>query len=113
MSAVAYEVRDRIAYLTLDRPAALNAIDEDVLGSLAAAIEHAGADHQVKALVIAGAGDAFCAGLDTGLLERAFDDPHTSAMSSIASSRCCCGWRTCRSRSSRPSAASRGPAGSR
>lgn len=74
MSAVDYEVRDRIAYVTLNRPDALNGIDEDVLVGLAAAAAEVAADETVKALVVAGAGDAFCVGLDIGLLARAFED---------------------------------------
>jgi enoyl-CoA hydratase/carnithine racemase len=62
------EHHERVAYLTLQRPAALNAIDEPML----AALERD--DEQVKALVVTGAGDVFCVGLDVQLLERGFAD---------------------------------------
>lgn len=74
-SPVQFDVRDRIAYLTLNRPAALNAIDEDVLAALPRCLEQADLDEAVKALVVGGAGEAFCVGLDIDLLGRAFADP--------------------------------------
>lgn len=70
-----YEVRERIAHVTLDRPAALNGIDEAMLRALPDVLARVRDDASVKALVIAGAGDAFCVGLDIGLLGRAFEDP--------------------------------------
>jgi enoyl-CoA hydratase/carnithine racemase len=73
--SILYEVRDRIGYATLNRPAALNAIDESVLFSLAGILAGVAADERVKALVVTGAGDAFCVGLDIGLLDRAFAEP--------------------------------------
>lgn len=74
MEPVRYETRDRVATLTLDRPEALNGIDEAMLAALAARIAEAGDDPSLRALVVTGAGDAFCVGLDIGLLGRAFDD---------------------------------------
>lgn len=70
------DVRDGVAYLTLNRPHAMNAIDESVLTAFPAAAARAAADPTVRALVIEGAGDAFCVGLDIDLLGRAFGD-HT------------------------------------
>ena len=55
--------------LTLNRPDRLNAIGRDVLSLLAAAVAAAKADERVRALVIAGAGRAFCAGADLGEIE--------------------------------------------
>ena len=72
--SVDFEVRDRIAYATLNRPSALNAIDEAVLGDLAALLPRVAADREVKAIVFTGAGDHFSVGLDLGLLSKAFGD---------------------------------------
>jgi enoyl-CoA hydratase/carnithine racemase len=72
--AVHLDIRDRVAYLTLNRPEALNAIDEDVIAGLAEALESAALEPGVKAVVITGAGDAFSVGLDIDLLGRAFDE---------------------------------------
>lgn len=72
--AVLYEPRDRIGYLTLNRPDALNAIDEVVLETFPKILETAVSDQSIKALVISGAADVFCVGLDIELLGRAFED---------------------------------------
>lgn len=69
-----YETRERVAYLRLNRPSVMNAIDESMMESLGARVAEVAADEGVKALVISGQGDAFCVGLDLGLLERAFAD---------------------------------------
>ena len=72
--SVDYEVRDRVGYATINRPRALNAIDEEVLSDLAALLPKVAGDADVKALVFGGAGDVFSVGLDLGLLEKAFAD---------------------------------------
>src|SRR4051794_5464104 len=59
-----YEVRDAKAYLTLNRPDRLNAIDDVMPGEIRAAVDEANADNDVRVIVVAGAGRAFCAGYD-------------------------------------------------
>src|SRR3954449_11014410 len=59
-----YEVRDAKAYLTLNRPDRLNAIDDVMPGEIRAAVDEANADDAVRVIVVAGAGRAFCAGYD-------------------------------------------------
>jgi enoyl-CoA hydratase len=59
----------QVTVLTLNRPGRLNAIGSDMLGPLADAVAVAAADERVRALVIAGAGRAFCAGADLGEIE--------------------------------------------
>jgi enoyl-CoA hydratase len=61
---VLYEVRDRKAYLTLNRPDRLNAIDFRMPGELAAAVKRANTDPRVHVIVLRGAGRAFCSGYD-------------------------------------------------
>jgi len=57
--------RDGVLWLTLNRPANANALDEATHAALVAAIRQAGARHDVRALVLAAAGArAFCAGAD-------------------------------------------------
>ncbi len=63
------QTHGQVAVLTLNRPGRLNAIGRDLLGLLAAAIAAATADERVRALVIAGAGRAFCAGADLTEIE--------------------------------------------
>ncbi len=59
------ERRDAVARITINRPDARNALSEDVILSMTAAILEAEEDSSVKAIVLTGAGDkAFCAGGD-------------------------------------------------
>jgi enoyl-CoA hydratase len=68
MSKLTYAVDGPLAILTLNRPDKLNAIDNDMVAQINAALERAEADEQVRAIVLAGNGRAFSAGfdLDTG-----------------------------------------------
>jgi enoyl-CoA hydratase len=61
---VRYETRDRKAYLTLNRPDRLNAIDEELARALPRAVERANDDPGVHVIVLRGAGRAFCSGYD-------------------------------------------------
>lgn len=62
---VHYEVRDRTAVVTLDRPEAMNALDPSMLFGLAEAWDNAEEDDDVWVVVITGAGDqSFCVGAD-------------------------------------------------
>jgi len=53
-----------VVTLTLNRPMAFNALSEGLLGALQAALDRVATDDAVRAVVIAGAGKAFCAGHD-------------------------------------------------
>jgi enoyl-CoA hydratase/carnithine racemase len=68
--ALLYEVRDTTALVTLHRPERLNAWNAIMAAELAQALRAAEADDDVRAVVITGAGRAFCAGAD---LERGGD----------------------------------------
>jgi enoyl-CoA hydratase len=61
---VLYEVSERIATLTLNRPEARNALSTEVLSLLPARMREAEADPDVDVLVLTGTDPAFCAGLD-------------------------------------------------
>ena len=63
-TTLTYEVRGAKAYLTLDRPERLNAIDDVMPGEIRAAVEQANTDDGVRVIVVAGSGRAFCAGYD-------------------------------------------------
>jgi enoyl-CoA hydratase len=63
-TTLTYDVRDAKAYLTLNRPERLNAIDDVMPGEIRAAVEQANADDDVRVIVVAGAGRAFCSGYD-------------------------------------------------
>jgi len=61
---VLYEDRDGVAWITLNRPIVLNALNKNVQRLLLAAMERADADPDVRAVVLIGAGRAFSAGGD-------------------------------------------------
>jgi enoyl-CoA hydratase/carnithine racemase len=61
---------DGVVVLTLDRPEARNALDDELVAALGGALEAAADDEATRALVITGAGAAFCAGGDLGRFER-------------------------------------------
>ena len=64
ISKVLYEKDGRIGRVTLNLPDVLNAIDGDLPKALADCVERANADPGVYAIVLSGAGRAFCAGYD-------------------------------------------------
>ena len=53
-----------VSYLTLNRPEALNALSDAMLEALSSTLTELGSDGSVRAVVLAGAGKAFCAGHD-------------------------------------------------
>jgi 2-(1,2-epoxy-1,2-dihydrophenyl)acetyl-CoA isomerase len=57
-------VRDSVATIVLNRPDALNSLTQEAKGALLAAVGRVGADPAVRAVLITGAGGAFCAGQD-------------------------------------------------
>ena len=62
---VQYEKRDRVAWITLNRPERMNALNPDLGGALKEAILDATEDDDILVIVIAGEGGrAFCAGMD-------------------------------------------------
>jgi enoyl-CoA hydratase/carnithine racemase len=64
MSKLLYEKRERIAYLTMNRPEAKNAIDPDLHRLLWEAWEDFRDDDALDVAILTGAGDAFSAGAD-------------------------------------------------
>jgi enoyl-CoA hydratase/carnithine racemase len=61
---IAYEVADRVATITLDRPEQLNAFTVTMQQELCAALDEVDADPEVRAVVVTGRGRGFCAGAD-------------------------------------------------
>jgi enoyl-CoA hydratase/carnithine racemase len=64
MPPVIYEKRDRIAYVTLNRPEAMNAVDPEMHEALWRTWEDFRDDDALDVAILTGAGDAFCAGAD-------------------------------------------------
>jgi enoyl-CoA hydratase/carnithine racemase len=87
MSKVLYEKRDRIAYVTINRPEAKNAIDPETHDLLWQTWEDFAADDSLDVAILTGAGDAFSAGADlktfippwiqSGTPRRVRDNVHT------------------------------------
>ena len=67
--AVEYEERGDTVRVSLDRPDALNALNEQLLADLEAAIDRATGADDVRAVVLEGNGDAFCSGYDISRAE--------------------------------------------
>jgi enoyl-CoA hydratase/carnithine racemase len=63
---VAYEVADGVATVTLNDPDKRNMLSGQMLAELVAAMVRAREDDEVRAIVLTGAGKAFCAGADLG-----------------------------------------------
>jgi enoyl-CoA hydratase len=63
-AVVLYEVSERVATITLNRPAARNALSSEVLRLIPELMRRAEADPEVDVLVLTGSDPAFCAGLD-------------------------------------------------
>ncbi len=66
---VQYEVADRICTITLNRPDKLNAWTRQMHLDLRDAMQNAGGDENVRAIILTGAGRGFCAGADMGGLQ--------------------------------------------
>lgn len=61
-----YDVDGAVATITLNRPERLNAVNTTLIQELLAAFDRADADDGVRAVIVTGAGRAFCAGADLG-----------------------------------------------
>lgn len=79
LKTIRYEVSDRVATITLDRPQRLNAWTGRMHTEYRRAVAAAEADPEVRVLVVTGAGRGFCAGADSaaldGHLEKGGYDP--------------------------------------
>ena len=69
MSFVAFEQRGPIGVLTMNRPEALNALNEQVLRDLDAALDAVEANDEVLVVILTGAGRSFVAGADIGQMK--------------------------------------------
>ncbi len=66
MSVLVYEKKDRIAYITLNRPEKMNALNSELLDELAKTWQDFNEDNNVWVALLTGAGKAFCVGADMG-----------------------------------------------
>ena len=70
---IRYGAVDGVATVTLNRPERLNAVTSVLLRELIAAFDDADADDAVRAVIVTGAGRAFCAGADLSAGTQTFD----------------------------------------
>jgi len=73
LETIRYEVADGVGTVTLHRPHKLNALNTVMLEELLAVLDQADADDAVRALIVTGAGRAFCAGADLSGGGKTFD----------------------------------------
>src|SRR3989442_7905300 len=72
---VAYEARDGVGWITLNRPNVLNALSTELAAALADHAATAATDASVAQVVVRGAGRAFCSGMDrTALAAGSVDE---------------------------------------
>ncbi len=70
---ILYAAENGIATITLNRPEKLNAFTETMRRELIAAFDRVDADDEVRAVIVTGAGRAFCAGADLSAGGKTFD----------------------------------------
>ncbi|UQW98038.1 enoyl-CoA hydratase-related protein [Rummeliibacillus sp. G93] len=68
-----YDVRDGVAWLTLNRPDKLNAFTARMNSEIKDAVKTASRDEEVRTIVITGAGRAFCSGQDLSDVDETMD----------------------------------------
>lgn len=76
MSNVLYEVKDRICYLTLNRPEKKNALNAAMVSDLKNLFSKAERDNEVKVIVLKANGDVFCSGADLESLQQLQKNSH-------------------------------------
>jgi methylglutaconyl-CoA hydratase len=84
--AVLYETRGPAAWLTLNQPERRNALSDAILAGLSDGLHKALADDAVRAIVLTGAGSAFCAGADLksgGVKTGSGENPFVTVMRTI------------------------------
>ncbi|MFP6755186.1 MAG: enoyl-CoA hydratase [Alphaproteobacteria bacterium] len=77
-SDILYGVDESVATITLNRPDRLNAWSRDMEGDVRSAMDVAGADKNVRVIIITGAGRGFCAGADMSMLSASSEEDSDS-----------------------------------
>ena len=75
LNTLRIEIDDEIATLTLDRPDAFNAMSPELIGELTTAMAWLADQGEFRALIVTGAGKAFCAGGDVNWFRKGIEDP--------------------------------------
>lgn len=85
LKTMTYEVTDRIARITFNRPEKGNSIVADTPVELQALVERADLDPNVHVILVSGRGQGFCAGFDLS----AYADGTGEAGEAATTERCC------------------------
>lgn len=72
-NTVTYEIQDRVARITLNRPEIHNAFNDEMLADLIACFDATAQDKSVRAVVLTGEGKSFCAGADLNWMRKTID----------------------------------------
>lgn len=75
MAELEYTIQDGVGTILLNRPHAKNAFTLAMIEAWAAALRSARTDPDVRVVVVTGAGDAFCSGIDLSVLEAVGNEP--------------------------------------
>ncbi|MGA2622638.1 MAG: enoyl-CoA hydratase/isomerase family protein [Bacteroidota bacterium] len=75
-STVTYEVKDRVATVTMNRPDKRNALDETMIEELAGVLQNINRSAESRVAILTGAGGFFCAGMDLDYLRIMSDKGH-------------------------------------
>src|SRR5579863_3754628 len=75
-SVINIKVQDRVAFLTFNRPDKLNALNAELLSGSIEALRSWSKDPNVGAVVVTGAGRAFCAGGDVAAMAQGSEQSH-------------------------------------
>lgn len=79
-ATIQYEVREGVCTITLNRPEVYNAFNEAMTADLLAALKAADKDASIRALIITGAGKAFCSGQDLKDLKDNYVDGYVPVL---------------------------------
>ncbi len=67
---VIYKVEGAVARVTMNRPEKRNALNDDLVSALKSSVRRAHDDHDIRAVILSGAGPDFCAGADLSALQK-------------------------------------------
>jgi methylglutaconyl-CoA hydratase len=70
MKYIEYTVKDRIGYITMNRPEKRNALSHEMVSELKEAFNTADQDTSVKVIILRAKGEAFCSGADLEYLQQ-------------------------------------------
>jgi enoyl-CoA hydratase/carnithine racemase len=80
-------IEDHVAEVMLNRPEKFNALDLETFDALDKAARKLEADRSVRAIVLHGAGENFCAGIDLSVLQGGIDDVGNALLAPVDGSR--------------------------